>query len=33
MFSADKDIEFYRTADNFYIFFLSNTPLNLQLIR
>jgi|GEM_PF-6078774 len=23
MFSAGKDIEFYRTADNFYIFFLS----------
>lgn len=23
MFSADKDIEFYRTADKFYIFFLS----------
>lgn len=23
MFSADKDIEFYRTADNFYISFLS----------
>ena len=23
MFSADKDIEFYRTADNFYILFLS----------
>lgn len=23
MFSADKDMEFYRTADNFYIFFLS----------
>ena len=21
MFSAGKDIEFYRTADNFYIFF------------
>lgn len=23
MFSAGKDIEFYRTADNFYIFFMS----------
>ena len=23
MISADKEIEFYRTADNFYIFFLS----------
>lgn len=23
MFSAGKDIEFYRTAYNFYIFFLS----------
>lgn len=23
MFSAGKDIEFYRTADNFCIFFLS----------
>ncbi len=23
MFSAGKDMEFYRTADNFYIFFLS----------